>query len=306
MIEPLAAGYGCVVKPPAGVVTMVFTDIEGSTRIATELGSRWPDALALHHQILGAAIERHRGYVANTEGDAFFACFENPRDAIEAITEAQRALASAAWPGLDPVKVRMGVHTGYVERRELGYVGLEIHRAARVGAAANGGQVLLTGVTGALLRDDDIALEYVGEHRLKDFPRSEALFHLVIDGRGAAEFPALRTAISRPTNLREDLRPLVGRDSELDQLCGLARCERLVSVVGAGGAGKTRLALAAARLLLDDLPGGAFLVSLAPVTDPDAMLDAVVRALDLTGNRQCAGGAGCGVGQRSADAAGTG
>ena len=284
MIGRLAAGYGCVVMPPVGIVTMVFTDIEGSTRLAAELGSSWPDALALHHQILRRAIERHHGYVAGTEGDAFFACFANPRDAIRAVRDAQRELTTAAWPaGLEGVKVRMGVHTGYVEHRELGYVGLEIHRAARVGAAANGGQVLLTGVTEALLRDNGVALEYVGEHRLKDFPRSEALFHLVIDGRGAGEFPPLRTAISRPTNLREDLRPLVGRDGDLEELCALVRRERLVSVVGAGGAGKTRLALAAARLLLDDLPGGAFLVSLAPVTDPDAMLDAVVRALDLRG-----------------------
>jgi hypothetical protein len=176
--------------------------------------------------------------MANTEGDAFFGCFANPRDAITAVRDAQCELTSASWPaGLDAVKVRMGVHTGYVEHRELGYVGLEIHRAARVGAAANGGQVPLTGVTEALLRDDDIALEYVGEHRLKDFPRSEALFHLVIDGRGAGEFPALRTAISRPTNLREDLRPLVGRDGDLDELCALVRRARLVSVVGAGGAG---------------------------------------------------------------------
>ena len=284
MIEDWAAGYGCMVKPPVGIVTMVFTDIEGSTRLAAKLGSSWPDVLAVHHQILRGAIGRHHGYVAGTEGDAFFACFENPQDAIEAVVEAQHELASAEWPGgLEPVKVRMGVHTGFVERRELGYVGLEIHRAARVGAAASGGQVLVTGVAEALLRDDGVALEYVGEHRLKDFPRSEALFHLVIDGRGPGEFPPLRTAISRPTNLREDLRPLVGRDGELDELCALVRRERLVSVVGAGGAGKTRLALAAARLLLDDLPGGAFLVSLAPVTDPDAMLDAVVRALDLTG-----------------------
>ena len=273
-----------MVQPPIGVVTMVFTDIEGSTRLAARLGARWPEALALHDQILRRAIDGHHGYVAGTEGDAFFACFGDPRDAVAAVQDAQRRLTSASWPGdLDEIRVRMGVHTGYVEHRELGYVGLEIHRAARVGAAAHGGQVLLTGVTEALLRDDDVALEYVGEHRLKDFPRSEALFHLVIDGRGASEFPVLRTAVSRPTNLREDLRPLVGRDDELEQLCALVRRERLVSVVGAGGAGKTRLALAAARTLLDDFPGGAFLVSLAPVTDPEAMLDAVVRTLDLRG-----------------------
>jgi class 3 adenylate cyclase len=143
LIDPLAAGYGCVVKPPVGIVTMVSTDIEGSTRLAAQLGSSWPDVLAFHHQILRGAIERHHGYVADTEGDAFFACFANPRDAITAVRDAQRDLTSASWPaGLDAVKVRMGVHTGYVEHRELGYVGLEIHRAARVGAAANGGQVL--------------------------------------------------------------------------------------------------------------------------------------------------------------------
>ena len=273
-----------MVKPPVGIVTLVFTDIEGSTRLAAEVGSSWPDVLALHHQIVRGAIERQHGYVAGTEGDAFFACFADPRDAITAVRDAQRELTSALWPaGVDGVKVRMGVHTGYVEHRELGYVGLDIHRAARVGAAANGGQVLMTGVTEALLRDDDVALEYVGEHRLKDFPRSEPLFHLVIDGRSAREFPALRTASSRRTNLREDLRPLVGRDGDLDELCALVRRERLVSVVGPGGAGKTRLALAAARSLLDELPGGAFLVSLASVTDPAALLDTVLRALDLRG-----------------------
>ena len=193
-----------MVKPPVGIVTMVFTDIEGSTRLAAKLGSSWPDVLAVHHQILRGAIGRHHGYVAGTEGDAFFACFENPRDAIEAVVEAQHELASAEWPGgLEPFKVRMGVHTGFVECRELGYVGLEIDRAARVGAAANGGQVLVTGVTEALLRDDGVALEYVGEHRLKDFPRSEALFHLVIDGRARVGFRRYgRRSCGRQTSAR--------------------------------------------------------------------------------------------------------
>ncbi len=273
-----------MVKPPVGIVTMVFTDIEASTRLAAKLGAGWPDALTLHHRILRDAIEHHHGYVVMTEGDAFFACFADPRDAITAVREAQRELTRVSWPSdLDTLRVRMGVHTGYVEHGDLGYVGLEIHRAARVGAAANGGQVLLTGVTEALLRDTDVALEYVGEHRLKDFPDSEALYHLVIDGRGAGEFPALRTAVLRPTNLRQDPRPLIGRDGELEELCALVRRERFVSVVGAGGAGKTRLALAAARSLLDDFPGGAFLVSLGPVKDPDAMFDAIVRALDFRG-----------------------
>jgi predicted ATPase/class 3 adenylate cyclase len=271
-------------EPPAGTVTMLFTDIEGSTRRARELGSKWPEVLEVHHKIVRGAIERHRGYVDSTEGDAFFACFENARDAVDAAVDAQQELARAAWPNAQSdVKVRMGLHTGWIERRDLGYVGVEVHRAARVGAAANGGQVLVTRSTQTLV-GSDVALEFVGEHRLKDFPTPEPLFHLVVDGRHAEEFAHLRTATARPTNLREDLRPFIGRDAELERLQELLRSDaRLVTVVGPGGAGKTRLALAAARLMLDEMPGGAFIAPLAPVRDPAAVLGAVVNALDLRG-----------------------
>jgi predicted ATPase/class 3 adenylate cyclase len=271
-------------EPPSGTVTMLFTDIEGSTRRARELGSRWPEVLEIHHRILRGAIERHRGYVDSTEGDAFFACFEDARDARAAAVDAQRELARAVEPaGPLAINVRMGLHTGWIERRNLGYVGVEVHRAARVAAAANGGQVLLTRSTQSLL-GPDVAIEFVGEHRLKDFPSPEPLFHLVVDGRHAKEFAHLRTAVARPTNLREDLRPFSGRDAELQRLQELLRSDaRLVTVVGAGGAGKTRLALAAARLMLDEMPGGAFVAPLASVRDPDAVLGAVVRALDLRG-----------------------
>jgi predicted ATPase len=159
---------------------------------------------------------------------------------------------------------------------------VEVHRAARVAAAAHGGQVLLTRATRRLITADGPVLEYVGEHRLKDFPYPEPLFHLVIDGRVSGDFPPLRTSVARRTNLREDLRPLVGRGRELAQLRELLRGEaRLVTVVGAGGAGKTRLALAAARLLLDDMP--VFVASLASIRGPDALLDAITRALDVRG-----------------------
>ncbi len=270
---------------------MLFTDIEGSTRRARELGSKWPEVLEVHHEILRGAIERHRGYVDSTEGDAFFACFENPRDALDAAVEAQRELARPAWPNAQPgLRVRMGLHTGWIERRDLGYVGVEVHRAARVAAAANGGQVLLTRSTQSLL-GPDVAVEFVGEHRLKDFPSPEPLFHLVVDGRHAEEFGHLRTAIARPTNLREDLRPFVGRDAELERLQALLRSDaRLVTVVGPGGAGKTRLALAAARLMLDEMPGGVFIAPLASVRDPDAVLRVVVNALDLRGANGDPGG----------------
>ena len=135
-------------EPPVGTVTFLFTDIEGSTRLARATGAVWQDVLAVHHDAVAAAIERHGGYVDAIQGDGFVAGFADARQAVDAALDAQRALAAAAWPrGIEPPHVRMGVHTGYVERTGLGYVGLEVHRAARVGAAAHGGQILL--VTGA-------------------------------------------------------------------------------------------------------------------------------------------------------------
>src|SRR3954452_24790712 len=199
-------------EPPAGTIALLFTDVESSTQLAREAGADWAGVLAAHHALLRDAIERHDGYVDGTEGDAFFATFTDTRAAVDAAVHAQRALAAADWPG----RVRMGVHTGFVERREVGYVSIEVHRAARVGAAAAGGQVLVTAATRALVHDDT-EVEDLGEHRLKDFPRPERLFNVVYDGRRAADFGPLRAAEARPTNLPEDLAPLLGRDGELAQ-----------------------------------------------------------------------------------------
>ena len=269
-------------EPPVGTIALLFTDIESSTRLAREAGDGWADVLAEHHRILRGAIEGHGGYVDGTEGDAFFATFADAKAGVDAAVAAQRALSSAAWPhGIGALRVRMGVHTGFVERSALGYVSIEVHRAARVGAAAAGGQILVTSTTRALL-GEDTEIEDLGEHRLKDFPSPERLFNVVYDGRRAAEFGPPRTAEARPTNLPEELAPLVGRDSELDHLSLLlGDGTRFVTLVGAGGAGKTRLALSVGRRLLDDLPGGAFVVPLAPVLGPEGVLPAVARALDL-------------------------
>jgi predicted ATPase/class 3 adenylate cyclase len=269
-------------EPPVGTIALLFTDIESSTRLAREAGDGWANVLAEHHRLLREAIEAHGGYVDATEGDAFFATFADAKAGVEAAVTAQRALSRAAWPhGVGELRVRMGVHTGFVERNALGYVSIEVHRAARVGAAAAGGQILVTSTTRALLGDES-EIEDLGEHRLKDFPSPERLFNVVYDGRRAAEFGPPRTAEARPTNLPEELAPLVGRDSELDHLSLLlGDGTRFVTLVGAGGAGKTRLALTVGRRLLDDLPGGAFVVPLAPVTVPEGVLPAVARALDL-------------------------
>ena len=202
-------------RPPEGTVALLFTDIEGSTRFATELGRDWPGVLAVHHELVGGAIAGEGGFVFGTEGDAFFATFEDAVSAARAAVAAQRALRAHPWPGeVGELRVRMGLHVGRVQRTEAGYVGLEVHRAARVAAAAHGGQLLLTAVARELV-SDELTMESVGVHRLKDFPAPVMLFCAVIDGRGAAAFPPPRTESVRPTNLPAGRPQLVGRDGEL-------------------------------------------------------------------------------------------
>src|SRR3954470_5913685 len=196
---------------PAGTVALVFTDIEASTPLAQALGDAWGDVLLAHHEIVGGAIEAHGGYIDSREGDGFFAVFADAREAVAAAQQAQIELRRRPWPPEvgDWLKVRMGIHAGHVERRAGAYVGLEIHRAARVAAAANGGQVLMTAAVRALV-GDGVAARDLGRHRLKDFPSPESLHALVLDGDSASLSPP-RTLVVRPTNLPADDRLLVGR-----------------------------------------------------------------------------------------------
>jgi predicted ATPase/class 3 adenylate cyclase len=268
-------------EPPVGTIAMLFTDIEGSTRLATALGSGWAAVLADHHELLGRAIGAHGGFIDGTEGDAFFATFVEPAAAAAAAVEALRALRAHRWPAhAGELRVRMGLHVGFVERRATGYVGLEVHRAARVAAAAHGGQLLLTGAARALV-GEAVASEPLGLHRLKDFPASEALFCAVVDGRGAAYFPAPRTEEVRPTNLPAGVPALVGREAELDLVRDTltADGERLVTLTGRGGVGKTSLALVAATALLGDHPGGVWFVALASVSSADEVPAAIASAI---------------------------
>ena len=261
-----------------GTIALLFTDIEGSTRLASELGPSWPGVLAEHHAVVGGAIAREGGFVQSTEGDAFFATFVDARAAARAAVAALRGLRSHSWPsGVGELSVRIGLHVGYVERTETGYVGLEVHRAARVAAAAHGGQLLVTAAARALV-GDQLEAEPLGAHRLKDFPTPELLFCAVIDGRGAAFFPPPRTEQIRATNLPAGLLPLVGRELELDGVRGafMADRERIVTLTGRGGVGKTSLALTAAADLLDEHPGGVWLVRLATVTSVEDVLPTLV------------------------------
>ncbi|HZA27745.1 MAG TPA: adenylate/guanylate cyclase domain-containing protein, partial [Actinomycetota bacterium] len=197
---------------PTGTVTFVFTDIEGSTLLLRQLGDLYAEVLRDHGQIIRSALEREGGAEIGTEGDSFFAVFPSPAAAVRAVIEVQRALAAQSWPQGAEVRVRMGLHTGEGTRAGDGYIGIDVHRAARIGDAAHGGQVLLSGPTEALIRHDlpeGIHLVDLGEHRLKDLPNSERLFQLTIRGL-PEEFPPPRSLDARPNNLPAQMSTFIG------------------------------------------------------------------------------------------------
>ncbi|MGH2696497.1 MAG: adenylate/guanylate cyclase domain-containing protein, partial [Actinomycetota bacterium] len=225
---------------PTGTVTFLFTDIEGSTRLLQELGpDRFQGVQADHDAIVRAAIAEGAGVVVRTEGDAFFAAFSTAAEALRAAVSAQRRLDGTQ------VRVRMGLHTGQGRLGETDYVGIDVHRAARVAAAAHGGQILLSETTKSLVdRDlpDGAAVRDLGLHRLKDIDHAEHLFDVVIEGH-PSEFPPPVTLDARPNNLPRRLTSFVGRRQEIRTTAQLLSDHRLVTLTGAGGTGKTRLAL---------------------------------------------------------------
>jgi len=243
------------------VLAMLFTDIEGSTELARALGSDWPTVLGEHRRLLVAAIVAAGGHVQDTEGDAFFATFGRADDAVAAAAAGQRSLRSYEWPPVvGELRVRMGVHVGVVHRDDGGLAGIEIHRAARIGAAAHGGQVLLSVDVRASLASE-VDVEDLGFHRLKDFPEPLRLFHLrVHSDRGSAAFPAPRTLQTRPTNLPPARRALVGRVAVWAEVQEALHDHRVVTLTGLGGVGKTHLALSIAAGMLGERPGGVWLV----------------------------------------------
>ncbi|HEY1517303.1 MAG TPA: adenylate/guanylate cyclase domain-containing protein [Solirubrobacteraceae bacterium] len=267
--------------PPVGTIALLFTDIEGSTWLASQLGRAWPEVLAEHHALINSAIAAEGGFVDGTEGDAFFVTFADPAAAARAAVAAQRALHARIWPEqVGELRVRMGLHVGYVERGRTGYVGLEVHRAARVAAAAHGGQLLLTAGARELV-GEVVATQSVGVHRLKDFPAPVQLYCAVVDGRGAEAFPPPRTHEVRPTNLPAGAPALIGRELDLERVRSalLVDGERLVTLTGRGGSGKTSLAQAAAAQFLDEYPGGVWWADLATVRSPDEVPGVVAAAL---------------------------
>ncbi|WP_162907017.1 adenylate/guanylate cyclase domain-containing protein, partial [Allorhizocola rhizosphaerae] len=269
---------------PRGRVTFLFTDIEGSTRLAQMLGDGYLPVLSEHRRLLRAALTRSGGVELFTEGDSYFFAFDDASAAVIACADAQRDLAAHEWP--DPQarpRVRMGLHTGWAEPHGREYASPEVHRAARVAAAAHGGQILLSDAT--LQAAPGIEVRDLGLHRLRGFDGRERLYQLIAQGL-EHDFPRPRTEGDSPHNLPNPVTSFIGRAAERHEVERLLRTNRLVTVVGAGGSGKSRLAgLVAADLVTDpaqqSYPDGAWHLNLASVSDAGLVAFALSTVLGL-------------------------
>ena len=269
---------------PTGTVTFLFTDIEGSTTLLQRLGDRrYAEVLAEHQRILRAAFAEGNGQEIDTQGDAFLVAFPRASDAVGAAVAAQQALTQHAWPDGASLRVRMGLHTGEPHSGETGYVGIDVHRAARIAAAGHGGQILLSDVThGLVVRDlpEGVSLRDLGEHRLKDLAHQHRLFQ-VMSADLPAHFPPIRSLDALPNNLPRQLTSFIGRDKEIADVKRLLSTAYLVTLTGSGGAGKTRLALQVAADVVERYPDGIWLIELAPIADPALVPKTVASALNV-------------------------
>ncbi len=259
--------------PPSGVVTFLFTDIEGSTRRWEADAGLMRAAPLAHDEALRTAIERHDGYVFSHTGDGVVAAFASPMSATQAAVAAQQSLE---------LPVRMRLATGEAELRGGDYFGTVLNRAARVMAAGHGGQILVADSTAALLSGVDLI--NLGPHRLKDIPSPITVFQLQAPGL-PKDFPPLRTLDAAPGNLRPAITSLIGRDTEVSDVRTAVRSHRLVTLTGVGGVGKTRLALEVATQLAGEFPDGVWVFELAAVTDPASVPDAVAAVLGIVQQR---------------------
>jgi predicted ATPase/class 3 adenylate cyclase len=275
---------------PAGTVTMLFSDIEGSTAMVGRLGDRYGDALSAHRALMRAEFATWHGRELSTEGDSFFVVFESASDAVACALAAQRALAAYDWSGGDAVRVRMGLHSGRPTPHEDNYIGLDVHRAARIAATAHGGQVVLSEATRSLAEPlpDEVSVRDLGFHRLKDISEAEHIYQLAAPGMRES-FPPLKS-LGAQTRLPVPPTPLVGRDEDLERLLAVISGTgvRLVTLTGPGGVGKTRLSLAAASALDRTFPHGVYFVALAAVRDPDVMWKTLAADLDVDGDGSAA------------------
>ncbi len=270
---------------PAGTVTLLFTDIEGSTRLLQQLGDRYAPVLAECRQLLRTSFAGWDGYEVDTQGDAFFVAFARATDAAAAAVDIARALAGHAWPEGVAVRVRIGLHTGEPQLTTDGYVGLDVHHAARIMSAGHGGQILLSATTRPLVEQhlpEGTYLQDLGEHRLKDLHRPAHLFQLSISDL-TTDFPPLRTLDTSPNNLPIQPTAFIGREKEVAQVCTLLRRPdvRMITLTGPGGVGKTRLGLQVGAELCDLFSDGVFIVALAPVSDPTQVIPTIAQTLGI-------------------------
>lgn len=262
--------YDGLVVAPSGIVTFLFTDIEGSTRRWETDADGMRAALVAHDGLMRETIEAHDGWLFKHTGDGVCAAFSSPRSAVDAAITAQRSLE---------LPVRMGISTGEAELRGEDYFGAVLNRAARIMAAGHGGQVLIDGLTAELITG--IELRDLGQRRLRDIAKPVNVFQACADGL-ESEFPRLRASDPTPGNLKVPGTSLHGRESELVELRTVLKTHRLLTLTGPGGVGKTRLALEVAARVADEFPDGVFVIELASVTDPTAVPDAVAAALGIT------------------------
>jgi predicted ATPase/class 3 adenylate cyclase len=270
---------------PTGTVTFLFSDIEGSTKLVERLGtSAWAQVLEAHRQIIRNSLAEAGGHEIKTEGDSFFIVFRSAEAAVGSAVGITRDLANQPWPPEADVRVRIGMHTGEGALSPTSdYVGLDVHRAARIAAAAHGGQILMS-VTTAALVDHTLptgaSVRDRGEHRLKDLSRPERIVELVVDGLQSA-FPPLRTLEATPNNLPTQLTTFLGREREIGQILELLGTSRLLTLTGPGGTGKTRLSLEVAARSTDRFPDGVFFVPLSAIDLPDLVAPTIAHAVGL-------------------------
>jgi predicted ATPase/class 3 adenylate cyclase len=270
---------------PVGTVTFLFSDIEGSTRLEERVGTAvYAGLRERHRELLRGAFAAHDGQEQGTEGDSFFVVFASARQAVAAAVDGSRALAAESWPGGATVRVRMGLHTGEASLAGGSLVGLDVNRAARIAAAAHGGQILASETTRALAGDSlpvGISFRDLGEHRLKDLRAPTRLFQVLADAL-PSDFPAPRTLDARPNNLPIQLTSFVGRDLELAEAQRLLAGSRLLTLTGPGGTGKTRLSLQLAAAVADECPDGVFFVPLEPVREPSLIAPRILAAMGVS------------------------
>jgi len=266
----------------SGTLTFVFTDIEGSTRLWDQFPAAMASALARHDGMVRDIISQ-KGHVFKAMGDSVCAVFESPREAMIAAADVQRAIAKEDWGEIGPIKIRIGMHTGEAERRDNDYFGPSLNRVARILSTGHGGQVLLSQATYELVRDNlpsGVELRSLGEHRLRDLERPESVYQLVAEGL-ASDFAPLKSLSELPNNLPLQVTSFVGREKELTEVQELIKKNRLVTLTGSGGTGKTRLSLQAAAGLIPEFEDGVWLVELAPLTEPDLVPQTVAAALKV-------------------------